>query len=155
MSGRAALFFEWEEYFTVAQWDQPGGGETAAANIGNPGELTISRYIRDAISVSEWACRHLHCPKLVVMGISWGTVLGLELAHRRPDLVAAYVGSGQGVSGPRGGTLGYPFALDDARQRGDQAGVAELQNAAPAPYAKFEEFLTRKKKRQSTGSETQ
>jgi proline iminopeptidase len=145
MSGQAPLFFDWEQHFTIVQWDQPGGGATAAKNAGSPGELTIERYVRDTISVAEWTCRHLGCRKLVVMGISWGTLLGLELAHRRPDLVAAYVGTGQIVSGPRGEKLGYDMALIDARERGDQAAVAELEKAGPPPYATFESFLARQK----------
>lgn len=145
MSGQAPLFFDWEEYFTIVQWDQPGGGATAAKNARNPGELTIERYVRDTIAVAEWARAHLGTGKIVVAGISWGSLLGLELAHRRPDLVAAYVGTGQIVSGPRGGKLGYELALADARSRGDTAAVAELEKAGSPPYAAFEAFITRQK----------
>jgi pimeloyl-ACP methyl ester carboxylesterase len=145
MSGQAPLFFEWERYFTIVQWDQPGGGATAAKNAGDPGELSIERYVRDTIAVAEWSCRHLGTRKLVAMGISWGTLLGLELAHRRPDLVAAYVGTGQIVSGPRGALLGYELALGDARAHGDQAAVTELETVGPPPYATFESFITRQK----------
>ena len=145
MSGQAALFFDWERHFTIVQWDQPGGGATAAKSLGDPGELSIERYVRDTIAVAEWSCRRLGARKLVVMGISWGTLLGLELAHRRPDLVAAYVGTGQIVSGPKGARLGYEMALADARDRGDHAAVAELEKAGPPPYATFEGFITRQK----------
>ena len=145
MSGQAPLFFEWEKHFTIVQWDQPGGGATAAKNAGNPGELTVERYVRDTVSVAEWTCRHLRCSKLIVMGISWGTLLGLELVHRRPDLVAAYVGTGQIVSGPRGAKLGYEMALADAQERGDEAAVEELRKVGPPPYSTFEAFITRQK----------
>ena len=145
MSGQAPLFFAWERYFTIVQWDQPGGGATAAKNVGHPGELSIERYVRDTIAVAEWSRRHLGARKLVVMGISWGTLLGLELAHRRPDLVAAYVGTGQIVSGPRGAQLGYELALADARGRDDHAAATELEKAGPPRYATFEGFITRQK----------
>lgn len=145
MSGQAPLFFDWEKYFTIVQWDQPGGGATAAKNPGNPGELSIERYVRDTIAVAEWTRQHLGSPKVVVMGISWGTLLGLELTHRRPDLVAAYVGTGQIVSGPAGSKMGYDMALADARARGEDAAVNELENAGPPPYTTFESFITRQK----------
>ncbi len=145
MSGQAPLFFDWERYFTIVQWDQPGGGATAVKAAGHPGELSIERYVRDTIAVAEWSLRRLGARKLVAMGISWGTLLGLELAHRRPDLVAAYVGTGQIVSGPKGAQLGYELALADARARGDHAAVAELETAGPPPYATFEGFITRQK----------
>lgn len=146
MSGQAPLFFAWERYFTIVQWDQPGGGATLARNgIAGTGDLSIARYARDAEAVAEWATGHLAVDKLVVMGTSWGTLLGLHLAARRPDLVAAYVGAGQFVDGPRGARYGYDTALRDARLRGDAAAVAELEGAGPPPYSRFEDFLVRQK----------
>jgi len=145
LSSQAPLFFDWEDQFTIVQWDQPGGGATAARNAGHPGDLSIERYVRDAVAVAEWTCRHMGCRKLVVMGLSWGTLLGLELAHRRPDLVAAYVGTGQIVDGPRGSKLGYDLALASLRKAGNEAAVAELEAAGPPPYQTFEAFITRQK----------
>lgn len=146
MSGQAPLFFEWERDFTIVQWDQPGGGATYAKNgPDGVGELSIERFTRDAIAVAEWSCRHLGCRKLVVMGTSWGTLLGLQLASRRPDLVAAYVGAAQFVSGPHGSKLGYEVALKSARERKDAEAIAELERAGPPPYQRFEDYLVRQK----------
>lgn len=146
MSGQAPLFFAWERYFTIVQWDQPGGGATLARNgLAGTGDLSIARYVRDAEAVAEWATGHLATEKLIVMGTSWGTLLGLHLAARRPDLVAAYVGTGQFVDGPRGARYGYDTALRDARLRSDSAAVAELETVGPPPYSRFEDFLVRQK----------
>lgn len=145
MSGQAPLFFEWEKYFTIVQWDQPGGGATAAKNLNKPGELSVERYVRDTIAVAEWIRQHLGCRKMLVMGLSWGTLLGLELTHRRPDLVAAYVGTGQIVDGPAGAKMGYDMALADARARSDESAVTDLEKAGPPPYATFEGFITRQR----------
>jgi pimeloyl-ACP methyl ester carboxylesterase len=146
MSSQAPLFAAWERDFTLVQWDQPGGGATLARNGPNgTGPLTIARFVADATAVAEWARDHLHARKIVVMGVSWGTILGLHLAARRPDLVAAYVGTGQVVDGPRGQTLGYDLALEAARRRGDAAAVAELEKAGPPPYTRFEDFIVRQK----------
>jgi pimeloyl-ACP methyl ester carboxylesterase len=146
MSNQAPLFFAWERDFTIVQWDQPGGGATLARNgLEATGPLTIERFTADAIAVAEWTRAHLGCRKIVVMGVSWGTILGLELASRRPDLVAAYVGTGQFVSGPRGEKLGYDLALAGAETRGDAAALAELQKVGPPPYTRFEDFIVRQK----------
>lgn len=138
------LFFDWENDFTIVQWDQPGGGATLAKNgVAGSGELTIERYTRDAIAVAEWARHHLGSRKVVVMGTSWGTLLGLQLAARRPDLVAAYVGTGQFVNGPRGSRFSYDAALKAARDRGDPSAIAELEGVGPPPYVRFEDYLVR------------
>lgn len=132
----------WEQEFTVVYWDQPGGGFTDIKNAGNPGEQTLDRYARDAIAVAEYALRRLGQRKLVVFGNSWGTQLGVEVIHRRPDLVSAYVGASQAV-GMRGWVRGYELALDAARARGDVAAVASLERAGPPPYASLEAFMPR------------
>jgi pimeloyl-ACP methyl ester carboxylesterase len=141
-SGTAPLFSPWEETFTIVHWDQPMSGATYAKNIGKDvGPLTIERYTRDGIAVIEHVLKKLGAQKLVVMGASWGSQLGLTIADRRPDLIAAYVGTGQVVSGTRGLAIGHDLALEAARKRGDAAAVAALERLGRPPYATFEDFL--------------
>lgn len=138
----APLLEPWEEHFTIVQWDQPGGGATYQRNSADQGPLTIERYRRDGLAVAEWARDHLGARKIVLMGQSWGTVLGLEMVRARPDLFSAYVGTAQASAGfadPRT----YEIVLEAARARGDAAAVAALEGVGPPPYATFEQFLTR------------
>jgi pimeloyl-ACP methyl ester carboxylesterase len=141
-SGAAPLFAPWEETFTVVQWDQPMSGATYAKNVGKDhGALTIERYTRDGIAVIEHVLNKLGAKRLVVMGASWGSELGLIIADRRPDLIAAYVGTAQAISGTRGLAIGRELALAAARARGDAAAVAALEGLGRPPYATFEDFL--------------
>ena len=128
----AAFFAAWEADFTLVQWDQPGGGATYARN----GEmaLTLDRLAADAAAVAEIAGARLGRRKLVVLGISGGSIVGLKLAKARPDLVAAYVGTGQIVHWARQAALSYRMAMAAARDRGDAAAVAELERLGPPPY---------------------
>lgn len=142
LSGIGPLFARWEETFTVVQWDQPMSGATYATNIGKDMRpLTTDRYTRDGIAVIEHVLKKLAARKLVLMGASWGSELGLTIANRRPDLIAAYVGTGQAVSGTRGLAIGHDLALEAARKRGDAAAVAALERIGRPPYATFDDFL--------------
>lgn len=144
MSFMAPILADWEKDFTLVQWDQPGGGSTWTKNVGrDQGPLTIARYVADGLAVAEWARGYLGAKKLVLMGVSWGTMLGLMMVQRRPDLFFAWVGASQVVSGPEGGKLGYQMALEAARKRGDAAAVVALEKVGPPPYARFEDFLVR------------
>lgn len=138
----APAFAAWERDFTIVYWDQPGGGFTDMRNPGNPGAQTLDRYTRDAIAVAEYALQRLGQHKLIVFGNSWGTQLGAELIHRRPDLASAYVGVAQAV-GRRGWQRGYDLAIDAARARGDANAVAALEQAGPPPYATLDRFMVR------------
>ena len=131
---RMAPFFEpWEQTFTLAQWDQPGGGATFARNGDEP--LSLDRLAVDAAAVAKVACARLGVAKLVVLGVSGGSIVALKLAKARPDLVAAFVGTGQIVHWARQAARGYRLTLDAARARGDAAAVAALEAAGPPPYA--------------------
>src|SRR5580704_6353033 len=131
-SRMAPFFAPWEADFTLVQWDQPGAGATFARN--GEAALSLDRLAADAAAVAEIALEKLGAAKLVVLGVSGGSIVGLKLAKARPDLVAAYVGTGQIVHWDRQQALGYRLALDAARARGDAAAVSELEGVGPPPY---------------------
>ena len=144
MTFMAPLLADWEKDFTLVAWDQPGGGATHAKNADRgEGPLSIARYVADGLAVAEFVRSHLKVQKMVLMGISWGTMLGVMMVQRRPDMFAAWVGTSQVVGGPEGGKVGYELALKAARERGDTAAVAALTRVGPPPYARFEDFLVR------------
>lgn len=134
-------FRSWEHDFTVVQWDQPGAGKTASRN-GQAGSdaLTIEGMAQDGIEVAEWVLRHLNQRKLILFGASWGTILGILMVKRRPDLFWAYVGAGQFVDGKRGEALGYELALERARELEDSKTLKALETVGPPSYADQESF---------------
>jgi pimeloyl-ACP methyl ester carboxylesterase len=142
----APMFREWERYYTVVQWDQPGAGATFAKN-GEAGlqNLTVDRITGDGIAVAEYLQQRLSVEKILLMGISWGSIIGVEMAHRRPELFSAYVGTAQHASGPQGRRLGYELALEAAQERNDTAGIADLERIGPPPYARVEDFVVRQR----------
>lgn len=133
-SAWARFFAPWEAHFTLVQWDQPGAGATFERNAGGGGALTVDRLVRDGIAVAEIACRRLRKRKIAVLAFSGGTIVGLSLARRRPDLLSAYVGCGQIVDWRRQDALSYELVLEQARRAGDEAAVAELTGIGPPPY---------------------
>jgi len=132
-SRMAPFFAPWEAEFTLVQWDQPGAGATFARNGEAP--LSLNRLAADAEAVAEIALARLDASKLIVLGISGGSILGLKLALARPDLVAAFVGTGQIVHWARQQALSYQLALQDARARADAAAISDLERIGPPPYA--------------------
>lgn len=96
-------FVPWEKYFTVVNWDQRGSGKTYGKNgPATPGMDTpaaaLDRLTADAIEVAEYASRRLHKTKIILVGHSWGAILGLNVVKRRPKLFYAFVATGLPVS---------------------------------------------------------
>ena len=131
----APFFAPWEADFTVAQWDQPGAGFTAAANPDDPQPLTYGRLVRDGLAIVETLKARFGIDGVALAATSGGTVVALQMAKARPELLTAYVGAGQVVNRAQQEALSYVMVLGRARAAGDAAAVAELEGIGPPPYA--------------------
>lgn len=124
-----------EEYFTVVNWDQRGAGktfgETDPAAISDT--IHIPRYVDDAIEVAEHIRAKYHQRKLILMGHSWGTVVGMGAALKRPDLFHAYVGIGQNINTRENERISFEYGLAQARAQGNAEAIKELESIAPYP----------------------
>lgn len=85
----------WEKAFTVVQWDQRGAGHTFARNGVATTDVDLAHITRDGIEVAEHLRATLGKGKIIVLGHSWGSIVATNMAQKRPDLFAAYVGTGQ------------------------------------------------------------
>jgi len=123
----------WEEYFTVVQWDQRAAGKTYlltdSATIAPT--LTPERMVADVEEMAAWARRDLGKDKIFVLGHSFGSFLGLQLAERHPEWLYAYIGVCQLIDGPESERRGWRFAMDAARTEGNAEAVRELEAIAP------------------------
>jgi pimeloyl-ACP methyl ester carboxylesterase len=133
-SAFAPVFAAWEEDFTLVFWDQPGAGATHARNGAGAGALSFDRLTRDAVAAIDIVRARLGVGKVIALGMSGGTILGLKLARMRPDLLSACVGNGQVVHWARQETLAYRLLLDRARTEGNTEAVSDLERLGPPPW---------------------
>jgi pimeloyl-ACP methyl ester carboxylesterase len=123
----------WEEYFTVVQWDQRGAGKTYVDN--DPAAIaptmTRERMVEDTVEMVAWLRREFGKDKVFVLGQSWGSYLGLELAQRKPQWLHAYIGMGQVTDAPESERRGWAWTLAQARRDGNAEAIAELESLAP------------------------
>jgi proline iminopeptidase len=125
----------WEDYFTVVEWDQRGAGKTYAAN--DPavlnGTLTVTRMAEDAIELTNYLRNRLHKKKIFLLGHSWGTILGVTVAQKHPELLYAYIGVGQIVNGRRSEQLGYQETVAAAQADHNEQALHDLATLSPYP----------------------
>ncbi|MBC9909531.1 alpha/beta fold hydrolase [Chitinophaga varians] len=124
-----------EEYFTMVQYDQRASGKSFLANdTTNLGAtLHIDRYVDDCIELAEQLRQKYHKKKLVLMGHSWGTIVAMRAALKRPDLFYVYVGAGQNINTVDNERVSFEFGLKEATRRKDTTAIRELQSIAPYP----------------------
>lgn len=120
----AARFKPWEKYFTVVLWDQRGAGHTFGRYGTRTPDVTLQRIVKDGVDLSRYLCRTLGKRKIIVLGHSWGALVGVHMAQQAPQLIAAYVGTGQVSDFRAGALMQYRMILAQAHR--DDA-VAELK----------------------------
>ncbi|MCU1334904.1 MAG: Hydrolase, alpha/beta fold family protein [Bryobacterales bacterium] len=125
------LFLSWERDFTIVQWDQRGAGKSFGPN---QAAANIDLMVQDAAEVSQYVRSRLHLNKIILLGHSWGSVLGVLLVKAHPDLFSAWVGTGQIMNMQKGEVEAYARVLAKARARGDKEGIDALEKSGPPPY---------------------
>jgi len=130
-----SMYAGWEKDFTLVQWDQRGAGRTYTKNGPSIAPtMTMDRMMNDGIEVAEFLAQHLHQQKLILVGGSWGSILGIYMAHARPDLFYAYVGEAQLVNWQQNLSASYARTIEIARSSNDQQAVAALTSIGPPPW---------------------
>jgi pimeloyl-ACP methyl ester carboxylesterase len=137
----ASILREWERECTVVYWDQPGSGKTLAKSgkQRNRG-LSIDRLASDGIAVAELVANRLGREKVILLCHSWGTVLGVGMAHRRPDLFSAYVGTGQVVDMAQNEAESYRLLLERLNSTGKSPG-----RLTPPPYEDMKTWMVKQR----------
>ncbi len=125
----------WEDFFTVVQWDQRGTGKTYAANdfTSLDATMNLDQFVSDAEEVVQYLLHRFKQQRLFVLGHSWGSMVGLSLAKKRPQWLHAYIGCGQIVNSSRSEADGWEFALRSAQASKNDDAIRELEALAPYP----------------------
>ncbi|MDQ0643951.1 alpha/beta fold hydrolase [Microbacterium murale] len=123
-----------EDYFTVVNYDQRASGKSAA-RVNDETDLSVDRYVEDLVELIAWLQGELGVRKVGVLGHSWGTILGVTLAQRRPDLLWCYIGVGQVISGPENEVESFGHAVRSATADQNDEALAELRALGEYPGA--------------------
>lgn len=137
------LYGSFEKDFIIIQWDQRGAGRTFGKNA--PSEinleyfkenpLTADQIINDGIVLSEYLTKYLGKQKLTLFGTSWGSVPGVAMASKRPDLFTAYVGHSQIVTPKSNALKTFQKVSDMVQKANDQESAEILKTIGAPPYA--------------------
>ena len=130
----APVWRGWEKDFTLVQWDQRGSGRTYGRNGEDEQPMTVDRLTRDGIEVAQYLITHLHKRKIILLGHSWGSELGLLMIKAEPGLFFAYVGTGQVVAKEEKEEVLYARLMAKLKAANDNDGIERLSALGPPPY---------------------
>ncbi|MGY6552444.1 MAG: alpha/beta fold hydrolase [Erythrobacter sp.] len=118
-----------ESYFSVVWWEQRGTGMSFSSDI-PPCTMTMGRMIADAIEVADYLRARFAKDRIVLLGHSWGSYLGIQVAAAAPDRFCAYVGMAQIAHQLRSEVMARDHLIGFYRARGDAGMVRRLEAAA-------------------------
>jgi pimeloyl-ACP methyl ester carboxylesterase len=135
---------ELEKHFVCINWDQRGAGKSF-----RPGpsaeSMTIEQFVQDTIALIELLCARFGQQKVLLLGHSWGSVLAMEVAAARPELLYAVIGMGQVVDMQRGEDISYRYVLERARAEHNRKAIRALEQLGGSDtYRKDSTFVQRR-----------
>ncbi|WP_341225401.1 alpha/beta hydrolase [uncultured Arcticibacterium sp.] len=137
-----AMYTGWEKDFVLVNWDQRGAGKTYGRNA--PSEvnedywmensLTVKEMTADGIEVTEYILKQLKKDKVILVGTSWGSILGTEMALSKPQLFHAYLGHSQFVSFRDNFDYSYAKTYELAKKENNIEAIEKLESLGKPPY---------------------
>lgn len=107
----------WESFSTVINWDQRNTGKTYYLN--NPESvyetLTLDQMIQDIYEVVEAMKIIYNQENLIIVGHSWGSLIGTVYAQTYPETIKGYIGIGQMINAAEGDRLAVEQAMIKAQ----------------------------------------
>jgi pimeloyl-ACP methyl ester carboxylesterase len=131
----------WEQKFTVVQWDQRGAGHTYGRYRDRTTSMNSAQIAADGAELVEYLCRTLGKEKICLLGHSWGSIIGVNIAMRCPEKIAAYVGTGQVASWTGAIQAKFDFLMSKAVAVGDAGLISQLEASGPPDPKNSEEVF--------------
>jgi len=126
------------ENFTLVAFDQRGSGLAYNRKEAKTIDLTKEIYVDDVHNVVTFLKQKFVKEKIIIVGHSFGSVLGVWYAQKYPEDIAAYVGIGQCVDYVENEKISYAWALTEAKRVGDGKSVKTLEKiGAPLEDGKY------------------
>lgn len=104
---------ELEKHFTVVVWEQRGAGKSYYPFAQNQ-KVTIDTFIEDLYQLTMFIRSRYNQKKIILVGHSWGSVLGLRFIQKYPECIHTYIGCGQVVNMKKSSRIAYQFAMEHA-----------------------------------------
>jgi pimeloyl-ACP methyl ester carboxylesterase len=114
-----------ERDWLVVDWDQPGAGRSYQRNH-TPAGFSLKALVDDGVALVELLAGDYPDRPVVLVGHSFGTVLGVRIAERAAQHLAAYVGASQVVNWALQEERSYDWALQEARRTDNRKAEAAL-----------------------------
>ena len=121
----------WSDVYTVVTWDQRGCGKSYDPSRSEA--ITADIMMQDGREMTEFLREHLGVDRITLLGHSWGSYFGANLALAYPEYYAAFIGAGQFIDEEENESRLYEAAL--AWSEDDPEGRAMVEDWGRDPFS--------------------
>ena len=89
-----AVTKKWTDVYTVVTWDQRNCGKSYSEDQ-NGTPITFALMMQDGREMTEYLREYLGVEKITLLGHSWGSYFGANLALEHPEYYDCFIGVGQ------------------------------------------------------------
>ena len=133
IGARDSALLSWEDYFTVVRWDQRQTGKSYYPAKDETDPLTINQFLSDTEEVIQYLQCQFNQKKIILLGHSWGSILGMHMVKRHPEWIHAYIGIGQVVNWMANEEVLFKRLYNHAEEQQDMELLSKLKTIAPYP----------------------
>lgn len=115
-----------QEHFVVVQWDQRETGKTLELNTSNT-PLTFALFQQDTYELIRFLLEKFGEKKLYLVGHSWGTALGFQMAKQYPELIHGFIAIGAMTSQLESEQIALDLLKKKVREKKNTMATGELE----------------------------
>ena len=133
-----------ENDFVFVNWDQRGTGYSFSAAQDRK-TLTLNQIVEDLDDLIDALRSEFDQDQVLLVGHSWGSVVGLEYVSRHPEKVAVYIGISQVTNGAESEAASYRWAANQAHCQKRADVTAKLEKIGPPPYGSLKDMWVQRR----------
>lgn len=139
-AGSRAGTEELEKHFVLVHWDQRGAGKSNPRHF-DASTMSVEQYIRDTREVTRYLKERFGREKIILLGHSWGTEVGLHAASRYPEDYHAFIGVSQVVCRRLGEEIAYEHLVQHFSRDRRDGNRRKLEDLGPPPYLEHHRYV--------------
>lgn len=115
-----------ENHFTIVHYDQRGSGKSYHFTE-DYSNLSTDLLVDDLLALTDYVREKFNQEKVLLIGHSFGTYIGMQAAAKAPDKFAAYIGIGQVSDHVKSELDSLEYSIDQAELAGNLKDVEKLE----------------------------